>query len=182
MHSVVRTEVVCSPSWLLHPSQRTRLHVSDLCMSSVEFARHQRRASERDLAELVWNCRDRYLYAQRLLHPGSGLPTRSNAPDLSRLYRPWDKICVTYRCHIFDPQIDFFEPQRERELSRWYDFQRRYCFDPILDEPAYTRCVLEAVGLLETSTTTQLISLEAMFERLNTNILERYRSHDPIEQ
>lgn len=106
MDSVVRTEFARSPYWPLHPVHQHQLHVSDRCISWKEFSRHQRRASERDLADLVWKCRDRYLYAQRLLHPGSDhaeLAKQSNVPELTRLYGPWDKICVTYRRYVFDP-------------------------------------------------------------------------------
>lgn len=184
MDSVVQAEFARSPFWLQHPVHQHQLHVSDRCISWMEFARHQRRASERDLADLVWKCRDRYLYAQRLLHPGGDhaeLGRQSNVPDLTRLYGPWDKICVIYRRYVFDPQIDFFEVQQERELSRWFEFRRRCCFDPLLNNPTYTRCILEAVGLLHTPIDTQTTSLEAVFECLLANILQRYNAHDPIE-
>ena len=184
MDNVVQTVFAGFPFWPQHPVRQTQLHVSDVCISSVEFARHQRRTSERDLASLVWQCGDRYLFAQSVLHPGAGLgefDRQSTVPDLTRLYGPWDKICVTYRRHVFDPQIDLFEAQQERELSRWYEFQRRCCFSPILKDPAYTRCILETVGLLQTPIDTQMVSPEALFDCLLASILQRYNAHEPIE-
>ena len=184
MDAFVHTEFADFPYWAQRPSQR-QLHVSDLCISPAEFARHQRRTSERDLAGLVWQCRDRYVYAQRLLQPGADV-TEMDRPssdlDLAGLDGPWDRVCVTYRRHLFDPQIDLFEAQYNRELSRWNQFRQRCCFRQILDCPAYTRCILENAGLLGNPDDEHVTSLEAMFECLIANIHRRYKSHEPIEE
>ena len=184
MYKLAQSDFAQPPLHLVHVYPRRQLHVSDECLSQEEFARHQRRTSERDLASLVWQCGDRYLFAQSLLHPGAGLgefDRQSTASDLTRLYGPWDKVCVAYRRHVFDPQIDLFEAQQDRELTRWNEFQRRFCFGPILHDPAYTRCILETVGLLQAPSDTPMTSLETMFECLITNILQRYNAHERIE-
>ena len=184
MYKLALSNFAQPPLHLVQVYPRRQLHVSDECFSEEEFGRHQRRTSERDLASLVWQCGDRYIYARNLLRPGADLgkfDRHSAAPELTRLYGPWDKICTIYRRHVFDPQIDFFEAQDDRELTRWNEFQRRFCFRPILSDPAYTRCILETAGLLQTPIDTHTTSLEAVFECLHANILRRYNAHEPIE-
>lgn len=144
-------------------------HVSDRCISEREFARYQRRSLERDLSDLVWQCCDQFRYAYELLRPGAALPewlVRRSAPDLSNLLLPWDKLCVSYRSHLFDPQLDFFEDQEQRELTRWSAFRKRRLFAPVLQAPDLTRCVLEQVGFLASISGAGRTSLEAAFREI----------------
>jgi len=161
---------------------RRQLHVSDECLSREEFARHQRRSAERDLSDLVWQCWDQYRYAHHLIRPGTILPDwdrRRSVLDLTRLLKPWDDICVTYRRHAFDPQLALFEKQQTRELDRWHAFQQECCLVPVLQDPAFTRCTLENVGVLDRSKGVCLIDLDGMFGCIISNINERYSTYGP---
>ena len=184
MDQHVRSEFASPPWHLAHLFPGRQLHVSDRSISVKEFTRYQRRAAERDLADLVWRCRDRYLYAHDLLHPHAPLPGTledgANA-DLTELLYPWDALCVTYRRIVFDSQIDLFLDQQHREFERWHTFRRRRVIDPILACPEWTRTVLEVTHLLDRPTSFDGSTIDVLFENLINTIEWRY-AHDHLCQ
>ena len=155
-----------------------QLHVSDTSLSAAELAIYQRRSMEGDLCELVWRCRDKYRYAVQLLQPCadlSQLDVSRSELGLTTLYLLWDKLCFVYRCHAFDAQCDLFEAQEVREKDRWRAYCKR-CFATVLNEPSYTRCILEHTGLLSTPEDQRTTCLDALFAQLSADIIDRNRS------
>lgn len=86
-----------------------------------EFAWHQNRSAERHLIELIWHCRDRFLFAHWLHDPHEPLAAvvqGRSAIVLDGFYLGWSRICTTYRRLLFDAQVDMFSNQRDREVRR----------------------------------------------------------------
>ena len=142
MNCHVQCEFSSRPWLRFPPLPERRLHVSDTSINVKEFARYQRRSAERELVDLIWACRERYLYAHTLLHPNGHPPNSledgANA-DLTDLLYPWDLLCVIYRRRIFDGQLDIFAEQQGREFERWHTFKRRFVVEPILDSAGWPR-------------------------------------------
>lgn len=71
----------------------------------------QRREVSATLVSLTMQCRDRYHYALRLIHPGRPVPEAGRFPPneiVACLLPAWDRVCCWYRDVLFDPQLDLF--------------------------------------------------------------------------
>lgn len=184
MNCHVQSEFSSRPWPLFHPLPERRLHVSDTSINVAEFARYQRRSAERELIDLVWACRERYLYAHTLLHPNghspSSLEDGANA-DLAELLYPWDLLCVFYRRRTFDAQLDMFAEQQEREFERWHTFKRRFVVEPILRSAGWTRTVLEAAGMLAPEPSSKPDAVDVLFQCVTDNIERSFSNDDPTQ-
>lgn len=182
MNLRIRNEFASRPWHLVHPLPGRRLHVSDTSINVDEFARYQRRSAERELVDLVWACRERYLYAHTLLHQ-NGHPRNSlehcTKADLSELLYPWDLLCVVYRRQIFDAQIDMFAEQQGREFERWHSFKRRFVVEPILRSAGWTRAVLEATGIIAPEPGSKPDGIDMLFQSLTDIIQRSFPNDDP---
>ena len=175
MHLRVHPEPALSPWCRQGLAGSSQLHVSDTSLSAQELARYQRRTTDRDLHDLVWQCAEQYRYALQLVHPCEEFPdwyARREQADVSDLYWPWDDLCAAYRFHLFDAQLDFFRDQQVREIDRWHAFKRDRVFGPMLRSPAITRCILERCGFLKDLTGLERTSLETVFEEIKLNMPE----------
>ncbi|WP_394730604.1 hypothetical protein [Altererythrobacter sp. GH1-8] len=154
-----------------------QLHLSDATISLDEMVFRQKRSAESNLKELIWLCRERYWYALKLIHPRSYPPDSlfdREALDLGEFYLPWAELCALYRRLVFEPQIDLFEAQRERELRKWHRFLEKECFERVTKCPEWTRCVLETAGLLETHSPGREVHIVEMFDAITENVEDRY--------
>ena len=175
MYDPVHTTRAASKPMRPDDVRHRRLHTSNYSLNVAEFARYHRYCMHRDLGDLVSQCRDRYCYAARLITPCadlSRLEIPSSQIDLTMLYMPWDRLCIAYRCHAFNPQCDLFEAQEMREKDRWHAYRDR-CFAGVLREPSYTRCILEHTGLLSTPADQRTTCLDALFTQLIANSIRR---------
>nr|WP_137677797.1 hypothetical protein [Parerythrobacter lutipelagi] len=156
------------------PAQQ--LHVSDHSISHDEFAFHQKRSAEADLKELIWLCRDRYVYVLALIKPHA-LPPESlfdrSALDLANFHLAWSRLCAGYREIAFDQQIDLFEAQRGREIQKWVEFVDRKCFARFKRDPEWTRCVLETANLLEDRPIERELDLAHLIDDIIEDLKER---------
>lgn len=161
-----------------------QLHVSDHTISCDEFAFHQKRTAEADLKELIWLCRDQYVYALTLIKPHASPPDSlydRSALDLANFYLPWSRLCANYRQIAFDPQIGLFECQRDRELRKWNEFADRKCFARFTRDPEWTRCVLETANLLEDRPIERETDLDHLIDDINEDLKERNDYGQPEE-
>lgn len=116
-----------------------------------EFAFTQRREAGATLQNMVYECWRTYRTALTLTQPGSPLPdTFEQRPDrdLGPLLLGWDKVCVWYREHVFDRQLDLFTCPHVTELRRWHRWVERHCTNVILEQPLWVRTFLETLGYL----------------------------------
>jgi hypothetical protein len=116
-----------------------------------EFAFTQRREAEATLQTIVYECWRTYRRALTLTRPGKPLPDAFEARpdrDLGPLLLGWGRVCVWYREHMFDLQLDLFTCPHDSELIRWHRWVDRHCTTVILDQPLWVRTVLETLGYL----------------------------------
>ena len=184
MNCHVQSEFSSWPWLQFYPLPGRRLHVSDTSINVEEFARYQRRSAERELVDLVWACRERYLYAHTLLHPNGHPPNSLEdgaSADLAELLYPWDLLCVIYRRRMFDGQLDIFAEQQGREFERWHTFKRRFVVEPILRSAGWTRTVLDATGLLRPEPGSKPDAIDTLFLCLTDNIERSFSNDDPAQ-
>lgn len=180
----VRSEFASPPWHLAHLFPGRQLHVSDRSISVDEFARYQRRSAERDLADLVWACRDRYLYAHDLIQPAARVPERledGSQADVTELLYPWDKLCEQYRRLVFDAQIDLFAEQQQREFDRWQRFKRNGVKERVLACPDWTRTVLKTACLLDPLTSYDPDAIDILFDSLIDTLIRRNTHAEPTQ-
>jgi hypothetical protein len=186
MNQLAQSQFTAQLGWTNYLQCGHQLHVSDGSISASEMAFYQKRSSESDLKELIWLCRERYCYAFELTN------SRANAPDslfdrsvldLGEFYLPWSGLCSLYRRLVFDPQIDFFEEQRTREMRKWEGFLEKECFARVSALSDWTRCVLETAGLLEARSTERYVRIADVFGELIECMEARYGNEvEPNEE
>lgn len=184
MNCHAQSEFISRPWLQFHPLLERRLHVSDTSINVEEFARYQRRSAERELVDLVWACRERYLYAHTLLHPNGHPPNSLEdgaSADLAELLYPWDLLCVIYRRRMFDGQLDIFAEQQGREFERWHSFKRRFVVEPILGSAGWTRAVLEATGIIAPELGSKPDGIDVLFQSLTDIIQRSFPNDDPTQ-
>jgi hypothetical protein len=148
-----------------------------------EFARHQNRSAERHLIELIWHCRDRFLFAHWLQDPRAeitGAVYGRSAIVLDAFYLGWSRICTAYRRLLFDAQIDIFSNQRDRELRRWRGFLEKTCFYRFTRDPEHARCVLETACMMPKPTERRSLTIDDLIDDFIENLEDRYEYLAPI--
>lgn len=141
----------------------------------------QRREATATLVSLTMQCRDRYHYALRLIHPGRPVPETARFPPnetVACLLPAWDWLCCWYRDVQFDPQLDLFTCPWRGELDRWYRFVRDRCEAVILDRPEEVRRILIATGIIAPDTT-RVARAVGGFSHLLRQITKENEGHVP---
>jgi hypothetical protein len=152
-------------------------HFSEQSICPREFARHQNRSTERHLIELIWQCRDRFVFSHWLHNPHELLPEvvyGRPAIVLDGFYLGWSRICSAYRRLLFDAQMDMFSNQRDRELRRWRGFLEEQCFSRFSRDLAHACCVLETACIMPKPAEHRHLTVDALFDNLIHNMEETY--------
>lgn len=156
-------------------------HVSDTSISIQDMAFHQKRCGEAQIRELIYQCRERYCFAHKLLRPHALLPDRlfnRDILDVSEFALPWSAFCSAYRRLFFDAQMSLLEDQSTRELRRWGTFLEKECFSRFTREPDHVRAVLETANLIPSRAPTRKIFVGDLFDDIIQDIEERKGHHE----